>query len=134
MRAREVLRERHRLDVLGVGVAFPGDDLDLGDTLGEPQRGLERVGEAALDAGAADEPVDDHLDRVVLVPGEPAAAAEIDELAVDPGPRVALLRQLLEHPVVLALPAPDHGGEHLEPGAFRQLEHAVDDLLRASGA
>ena len=131
MRAREVLRERHRFDLLGASASLlAGDDLDLGDTLGEAQRGLERVGEPALDAGAADEPVDDHLDGVVLVPGESAAAAEIDDLAVDPGPRVALLRQLLEHPVVLALAAADHGREHLEPGAFGQLEDAVDDLLR----
>ena len=130
MRAREVLGERHGFDVGRVGVVLAGHDLDFGNTLGEPQRGLEGVGEPALDAAAAHEPVDDHLDRVVLVPGETAAAAEIDELAVDPGPGVALLRQLLEHPLVLALPAPHNGREHLESGAFRQLEDAVDDLLR----
>ena len=78
--ARQVLR-RHRFHLLGVVLTFAGDDLDLGHTLGEAQRGLEQVGEATLDAGAADEAVDHHLDRVVLVPGEPAATAEIDDLA-----------------------------------------------------
>ena len=53
------------------GVVVAADDLDLGHTLGEPQRGLERVGEPALDAGPAHQPVDDHLDRVVLVPRQP---------------------------------------------------------------
>ena len=71
MRAREVLGERERLRRLGLVVL--GDDLDLGDALGELQRGLERVGEPALDAGAAHQPVDDDLDRVLLVALELAA-------------------------------------------------------------
>ena len=130
MRARQVLRERHGLDFCGVGVVLTGDDLDFGDAFGEPQRGLQRVGEPALDAGAAHEPVDDHLDRVVLVPGEPAAASEIDELAVDPGPGVALLRQLLEHPSYSPFRPRTTGASTWNRVPRRQLEDAVDDLLR----
>ena len=81
--------------------------------------------------GAAHQPVDDHLDGVVLVAGEaiPAFRAEVDELAVDPGPGEALLGQLAQQTLVLAL-APAHDGrEHLEARALLELEHAVDDLL-----
>ena len=53
------------------------------------------------------------------------------DLAVDPGPREALALQLLEQVGVLALAAADHRREHLVPGALRQLEQPVDDLLRA---
>ena len=113
-------------------VVVAGHDLDLGHALGEAQRGLERVGEPALDAGAAHEPVDDHLDGVVLVAGQPLAAcrAEVDELAVDPGAGEALLRELLEQALVLALAAAHDRREHLEARALLELEHAVDDLLR----
>ena len=107
-----------------------GDDLDLGDAFGELQRGLERVGEPALDAGAAHEPVDDDLDRVLLVPLELELGRQVDDLAVDPGPRVALARELVEQRVVLALAAPHDRREHLEAGAVGQLQHPVDDLLR----
>ena len=133
MRAREVLGERQRLGVGGAAVLFARHDLDFRDALGEAQRRLERVGEATLDAGTPHQPVDDDLDGVVLVAGEPVAAArdlgQLDQLAVDPCPRVALLRQLPEQPFVLTL-APAHDRrEHLEAGALRQLQHAVDDLL-----
>ena len=110
------------------------EDLDLRDALGETQRGLERVGEAPLDARATHEAVDDDLDRVVLVAGEPLGTrrqlGQLDQLAVDPGPREALLRQLAQHALVLALAAPHHRREHLEAGAVGELQHAVDDLLR----
>ncbi len=59
-----MLAERERLGFL---VALPGHDLHLRHTLGQAQGGLHRVGESPFDAGAAHEPVDDHLDRVVLV-------------------------------------------------------------------
>ncbi len=130
MRAREVLREHQRLEIRRI--VFARDDLDLGDTLGELQRGLERVGEPSFDAGSAHEPVDDHLDGVVLVPGEAFAGggAEVDQLAVDPGAGEALGGELLEQAFVLALAAAHHRREHLEARALLELEHAVDDLLR----
>ena len=44
--------------------------LHLGHTLGQFEGGLERVGQPALDALALHQPVDDHLDCVLLVPGQ----------------------------------------------------------------
>ena len=55
------------------GLVFARHDLDLGDAFGEAQRGLERVGEPALDARTPHQPVDDHLDGVVLVAGQALA-------------------------------------------------------------
>jgi hypothetical protein len=45
----------------------PSDDLHLGHTLGDPQRGLERIGETSFDAVLLDESIDDDLDGVLLV-------------------------------------------------------------------
>ena len=110
------------------------DDLHLGHPVGEAQRRLQRVGEPALDPLALDEPVDDDFDLVLLVAGEAGVPLEElvddDDLAVDPGPHIALPGEILEQRVVLAL-APAHDrGEHLEPGPLREQQDAVDDLLR----
>ena len=128
-RARQVLAERHRLR-LAVGV----DDLELGHTVGELQRGLERIGEPALDAFAEHEPVDDDFDLVLLVPRQPLVALEElvddDRLTVDASPHVPLPGQVGEQCVVLALAPADDRREHLEAGALGHLDDAVDDLLR----
>ena len=123
--AGEVLGEREDLVCL--------DELDLGDSLAEPQRRLDRVGEPPLDAGAVDEPVDDDLDRVLLVAGEGVllAPAELDEGPVDPGPGEPLRGELVEQRVVLALAGLDDGRQHVEAAPVRQVHHPVDDLLRA---
>jgi hypothetical protein len=56
---------------------------------------------------------------VVLVAGQAiTSGTELDQLAVDPGAGESLLRELLEHPFVLALAAPHDGGQHLEAGAL----------------
>ena len=133
-RAGEVLAER---EDLGLGLFEPfGDDLHLGDTFGEPKRCLERVGETALDAVTANEPVDDDLDRVLLVAGETRRAVaddlgEVANLAVDASPHEPLARQVGEQRLVVALSPAHDRCEHLEPRAVGQLEDAVDDLLRS---
>ena len=129
-RARQVLAERERLVL---PLTRPGDELDLGHAVGEAQRRLQRVGEPAGDAVAPHESVDDDLDLVLLVAGEALVALEelvdVDDLAVDARPHVALPGEVLEQGVVLAL-APTHDrGEHLEAGALGQQHDAVDDLL-----
>ena len=106
------------------------DDLDLGNALGDPQRRLERVGEAPLDALAAHETIHDDFDRVLLVAGQRNLVGQLVEVAVDACPGEPLRGELLEEPVVLALSAAHDGREHLEPRALGQLEHPVDDLLR----
>ncbi len=129
MGACEVLGERELLVVLAL---LSGHD-DLGHPLAEPQCRLDRVREAPLDRLLADEPVHHHLDRVLLVAGEleRGALGELDDLAVDADPGVALLGQLVEQARVLALATPDDWGEHLEAGPVGQLHDAVDDLLWA---
>ena len=126
-----MLAERERL---GLRLALPRHDLDLGDTVGEAERRLERVGEAPLDAFLQHETVDDDLDLVVLVLREPLVAlqelVDVDRLAVDAGPHVALAGQVFEQRVVLALAAAHDGRQHLEPQAVVHVEDAVDDLLR----
>ena len=129
MRAREVFGERENL---GVAVrAVRRNDLDLGDAFGESERGLQRVGQTTFDTGPPHESVDHHLDGVVLVPGQAVSArAQLDQLTVDARPGEPLLRELLEHAVVLALAASHHRRQHLEPRALFELQHPVDDLLR----
>jgi hypothetical protein len=136
-----MLGEGEHLPVLvALLLTLPRDDLDLGDALGEAQGSLERISESSLDARPAHQPVDDDFDRVLLVAGEPlptlcvaaraAHARQLVHLAVDARPREALTGELGEQPLVLALPAPDDRRQHLESCALRQLQDAVDDLLR----
>ena len=71
---------------------------------------------------------------MLLVAGQPLVAlqelVDVDDLAVDPGPDVALPGEVLEQRVVLALAAAHDRRQHLEAGALGQLQDAVDDLLR----
>ena len=117
-----------------VGLTLAADDLQLGDAVGQLERRLQRVGQPAGDALAHHQAVDDDLDLVLLVAGQPFRAlqelVDLDDLTIDPGPDVALAGEVLEQRVVLALAAPDDGGQHLEAGALRELQDAVDDLLR----
>ncbi len=124
-RAGQVLGEGEDLALAAVG----RHQLHLGHALGQQQRGLERLGEAALDALALHQAVDHDLDVVDLVAGEVHLGAEVVELAVDPGPHVALGGEVGEQGLVVALAAAHHRGQHLEAGALGQLEDAVDDLL-----
>src|SRR5665647_1883998 len=94
------------------------------------QSGLHRVGEPALHALAGHQAVDHHLHCVLELLLQARSVGELDHLAVDPGSREALGLQLTEEIGVLALAAPDHGRQHLVPGAVGQLEQPVDDLLR----
>ena len=108
----------------------PVFDDDVGDAVGQPQRRLERIGQASFDAVFPDEPVDDDLDGVLVVAVERDVSGQIPHLAVDPGAAEPVPCEVLEELLVLALPPLDHGGEHLEAGALVDLEDPVDDLLR----
>ena len=83
-----------------------------------------------LDDGLGGEPVDDHLDGVLLLLLQLGRLGELDRLAVDAGAAEALGLEAAEELDVLALAAADHRREHLEAGALLELEHPVDDLLR----
>ena len=106
------------------------DEVEDHEPGGEVERGLDGVGEPALGRRLGGEPVDDHLDGVLLLLLQLGRVGELDRLAVDPGPAEALGLQAAEELDVLALAAADHRREHLEAGALVELEHPVDDLLR----
>ena len=119
---------------LAVGVALlEVDELDDEHAAGQAERGLDRVGEAALGralGALGHEPVDDDVDGVLDLLLELRRVGEGDDLAVDPGPGEALGLELGEQVDVLALAGADDRREHLEPGLLGQLEQPVDDLLR----
>ena len=150
---RRVERERARLElverqvvvqagqVLGVHplavlvVLRQVDEVEDDDPAGQAERGLHRVRQPAARRLLDGQPVDDHLDVVLLVllqgrqlPGQ--GLVQPDDRAVHPRPGVALGLQFPEQLAVLALAPAHHGREHLEPGALLQLEHPVHDLLR----
>ena len=112
--------------VVGLAVVGAADrlavalhELHLGHAVGQAEGRLERVGEAALEAVAHDEPVDDDLDGVLLVAGQVDLVGELVDLAVDPGPGVALGGEVGEERLVGALAAAHDRGQHLEAGALR---------------
>ena len=106
------------------------DELQHHDAVGQAQRGLHRVGQPLLGGGLDRQPVDDHLDVVLLLLLQLRRVGQRMHHAVDPDPAVALRVQLVEQVDELALAGAHHRGEHLEPGALVHGEHLVDDLLR----
>src|SRR5206468_1788073 len=93
------------------------------------ERDGERVREALLDPGTDDQAVDEHLDRVARVPGEPDLLAQVAERAVDPDAYEAAAPELVELLPVLAFPVAHDGREDEEPGVGGQGHETVDDLL-----
>ena len=125
--ARHLLRELHlAARVLGVEV----DEVEHHQPAGEAERGLDRVGQAALGRLLDREAVDHDLDRVLELLVERRRLVERVRLAVDAGAAEALLLELAEQLDVLALAAADDRREHLEAAALLEREDAVDDLLR----
>ncbi len=100
---------------------------------GDLEGGLDRLGEALLDAGLDHQAVDDDVDAVLLllVEGRQLAGqlGQLQSHAVDAGAQEAFaghLRQLL---AVLALLAADVGRIEHQPAAKGQLHGAVHHLL-----
>ena len=122
------------MSVSGSRLAGLGDQLDLGDTVGQLQGGLERIGETPFEPLSQHQTVDDDLDLVLLVASQALVALEelVDhhDLAVDSGTDVSLTAEVGEQRVVLALAAAHDRRQHLEPGALVEFEDAIDDLLR----
>ena len=146
---RRVERERARLELVGVDGVLVGaghplaepqlarrvlgrqvDEVEHHQPAGQVERGLDGVGEPALRRALDREPVDDDLDRVLLLLVELGRVVERVGLAVDPGPGEALGLQLPEQLDVLALAAADDRRQHLEPLPLLEGQHLVDDLLR----
>ena len=79
--------------------------------------------------GFQQDAIDDGLDGVVLAPVEGHGLGKVAHLAVDAGAE-ALLVELIEHFLELALAAADHGRHHRDALAGSQLQDALHDLLR----
>ncbi len=133
-RAGELFREDDALGVLvppGVGLGaleLAVGELDHRHALGELEALLQRVGKAGLDVGADHQAVDHHVDVVGELLVERLDLADLVEGAVDLDALVALLEELAELLAVLALAAAHDGGQHVDAGALRQSQHAVDHL------
>ncbi len=125
-RAGELLGEQQppgRVLALGhVGV------LPDGDAVGEIQAGLQRVRQALLQPRLGDDAVHHHVDVVLDLLVEGRGVLDRVELAVDLQPLVAGLAPLGDLLAVLALAGAHHGGEQVEPRAFRQGHDLVDHL------
>nr|BFE75168.1 hypothetical protein GCM10020092_084690 [Actinoplanes digitatis] len=105
-------------------------EVEQHDAAGQRQGRLDGVGQALLAARLDAEPVDDHLDGVLLLLLELGRLGQRVHHAVDAGAGVALGLQLGEEVDVFALAAPDHRGQHHEPGPLLHRQDPVDDLLR----
>ena len=104
-------------------------DVDDDDAAGQGGGGLHRVGETAADIRPDDEPVHYDLDGVLFVLVQFDLFRQLVEGAVHPAADVAGLPGVLENFGVLALFAPDDGGQHLNAGGLRQGQHLIDDLV-----
>ena len=87
------------------------------------------VGEALLDVRPDDEAVHDDLNVVLDVFFQLDLLVQLIEIAVYTGPDVAGALGGLKDLGVLALLAPDDGGQDLDAGALGQGEDLVDDLV-----
>ena len=94
------------------------------------ERRLERIGEPLLEAGLHHQPVDQDVDRVLLLLVERRdLLREVDDLAVDARAQEALPRHLGELLPVLALLAPHVGRVEQQARALGQRRQPVDHLL-----
>ena len=119
--AREVLAEEHLL--------FGVEDVDRPRGRRRAGRGLDRLREPLAEVGLHHEPVDDDLDRVLVLLVEDDLLLEQPLLAVHLHAREAVGAQLLEHVLVLALAVAHDRRVDRELRPLGQLEHLVDDRL-----
>lgn len=97
--------------------------VDDRDAARQPDRRFERIGQAGADSLLDHEPVDDHLNRVLLVLFELDLLREVVEVAVHPHAYIARTPRGVELLDMLPL-APAHGGrEHLHLRPLGQREH-----------
>jgi len=105
-----------------------------GEAFGELQRRLEAFGEAGFEALAHHNPVDHHVDVVLVLLVERRGGVDVVEFAVDLDAGEAVFLQLQQFLAILALAAADDGGKQIEAGALGQRHDAVDHLADGLGA
>ncbi len=133
VRAGELLGERQRLaharTALAVRAIRHCDEIDRHEAVCELRSRLDRLREPRAEIGLHDEPVDDHLDRVLELLVELDLLLEQPLLAVDLDAAEALAAQLLEDVLVLALAVAHHRRVDGELRPRLEAQHLVDDLL-----
>ena len=129
--AEQVLPGPRRL-ALGGRVHLERDRAAVGDA----QRGLEALGQALPDAGAALQAVDHDVDVVLLgllQPGQRVGLVDLagPALAADAETHVAARLHVGEQLAELALAVAHHGRQQHQPRALGQRQHRVDHLAHA---
>ena len=114
-------------------VSVQVDAVDDDEAIGEPQRGLNRVGEALTHALAHHEAVDDDLNRVLEFLLQLRRILQSHGLAVDDRARVSVRSELVDEVLVLAFASAHDGREDLETRPLLHGSHAIDDLLGGLG-
>src|SRR3954466_1203314 len=102
----------------------------LHHSVGELERRLERIGEAAPVFRANNESIDDDFDRVVLSPVELRWIRYLDQLTVDIRADEPLLTHVLEELAKLAFPTLHERRADLDARVRRPGENDVGDLPR----
>ena len=120
IRTREILRKQDRFAVFHV---------DGGEPVRHFERGLERVGDAALYPLFYDKAVNDDLNGVLIVLFERDLFGKIVNDAVDSDSYEAAFYGVFKHFLMFALTASHDGRKDLYARALRQLEDAVDHLV-----
>ena len=105
------------------------DKVDRDESVGEPQRRFEGVGEASERVWPRDQAVDDHGNVVLDLLLKRRRFVELNDLAVDNRARVPARRELCEQVDELALLLRDDGADNLVADALRKLHELICDLL-----
>ncbi len=114
-----------------VGLAFDGDDHR---PLAELERRLDGFRNSRADVGGTGlQAVDHDLDVVLDLAVEFEPLAEREDLAVDPGPDVAGLGEILEQILVFPFLTANDRGENRVRGAVGELKNSPGDLLASLG-
>ena len=103
--------------------------VDDHDAAGQGGGGLHAVGEPPGHVLPDHQPVHHDLDGVLAVLVQLDLLGEVVQGAVRPHPDIAGFPGVLKDFGVLALLAPDDGGEHLDAGGLGEGHHLVDDLV-----
>ena len=112
-----------------VRVLLPVHEVEHHDAVGQAQGGLDRIGQPLFGSRLHREPVDDHLDIVLLLFLQLRRIGERIHHPVDAHPGITLGVELVEQIDEFPLAGPDHRREDLEADTRLHLEHLVDDLL-----
>lgn len=105
--------------------------MDQYQALRQGQGCFHGVREPLFNAGADDQPVHHHLHGVLVGLLQLDVLRQFPQLPVDADPDEAFLAEPLQLLLVLALLAADHRGMDLDPGALRQVQDPVHDLVDA---